>query len=40
MSPEEIENLKQLARSLGAKRLEIDGQIIEFDNEFNFIEEL
>jgi len=40
MSPEEMENLKALAKSLKAKRLEVDGQIIEFDNEFNFIEEL
>jgi hypothetical protein len=39
MSPEEIENLKQLARSLGAKRLEIDGQTIEFDDQFNLIKE-
>lgn len=37
MTPEQIESLKELARSLGAKRLEIDGEIVVFDSEFNFI---
>jgi hypothetical protein len=37
MSDDEIETLKQLARNLGAKRLEINGEIIIFDQNYGIV---